>query len=107
MVDATEAQCRLGANALLLTYRVAIRKRSLLGSAACTSGCRLQARCGITTGETSALGKIDLGILGAIEAALLAPAKEASGLAVLESILSGGVVALGACVTDAEAILHT
>jgi hypothetical protein len=58
---------RLGADALLLTNRFAIRKESLLISAAC-GGCILTiARCGFTTTETSARSKIVLCRRGAIE----------------------------------------
>jgi len=38
-----------------------------------------------------------LGRSSAVEAALLAPSKEASGLAILEAIVSSGGIAFAAC----------
>jgi len=52
--------------------------------------------------EASARGKGVLGRLGAGQAACLAPAEEAVGLAVLGTVLASGCVALGARGSNAD-----
>merc|ERR1712072_1377173 len=59
-----------------------------------------KARIGDTWGEASATGERVLGWLGAAQATFLAPAEQACGLAILEAIVSHGVVALTARGTD-------
>merc|ERR1712063_61358 len=56
--------------------------------------------------EASATTQCILSWLGAAEATRLAPAKEACSLAVLEAIVSDGVVALGTSSTDAKVGLN-
>merc|ERR1719230_1106620 len=106
MVDASQAKGLLAACVLLLTNLLRIGKCSLVISRAGTSGSGLKARTGSACGKSSASGEIVLSRLGAVKAALLAPSEEASSLAVLEPIVSSGIVALAACGRDAQVRLN-
>jgi len=83
----------LGANNLRIS------EGSLLISAACASGGSLQLLAWVSDagGEAGASRKGVLSRLGAGQAAFLAPAEEAVGLAVLGTVLASHCVALGAC----------
>jgi hypothetical protein len=66
----------------------------------------IHAWCCSASGEACASGKVVLCWFGAVEASRLAPSKEACGLAILESIIGSGIVALAAGGRDAEIRLH-
>merc|ERR1719225_455574 len=100
VVNASETQGLLATCILLLSNSRGIGQSCLVIGAACTSG--LQARLRNASGEPSAGWQVILGRLGAAETTSFAPAEQACGLAVLEAILCGGVVALGAACADAE-----
>merc|ERR1711991_867621 len=107
VIDASEAQSTLAAPILLLTNSLGIGQRRLIVAAAGPSGLALQARLGNGWGETGAAGKLILGWLSAAQAARLAPAEQARGLAVLEAVVGHSVVALAARGADAKLALHT
>jgi len=64
--------------------------------------CQLKAWRGFASWDSGARRKISLGRGSAIEAALLAPSKEASTLAILESEVGSNSIALGARGADAN-----
>merc|ERR1712070_488100 len=100
MVNATEAECLLATSILLVANSLCISQSCLVVTAAGTSDFAFKARIGDRWGEASAAGERILGRLGAAQAAFLAPAEQACGLAILEAIISHGVVALAARGTD-------
>merc|ERR1712039_377188 len=104
VIDAGETKRLLAASILLLANSCGIRKCSLVISAAGTSG--LQAWLSHGRREAGAATQCILSRLGAGEAARLAPAEEACGLAVLEAVLGNRVVALRATSADAQVGLH-
>merc|ERR1711937_925292 len=103
VVDAAQAKSLLAASILLLADVLGISECRLVISTTGTSDLQaVLARCSNCRGEASAAFETILGRLSAGEAARLAPAKQACGLAVLEAVVSHGVVALGATRADAE-----
>merc|ERR550514_289293 len=102
MVNAGQAECLLATGVLLLTNRLGISKRCLVISTACASDLSLQAWIGDRRREASASCQAVLGRLSAREASRLAPPEQAGSLAVLEAVISNGIVALGASGADAE-----
>merc|ERR1711998_44092 len=66
----------------------------------------LETRSSHCWGEAGAARKVVLGKLSAAQAARLAPAEQACGLAVLEAVVSNSVVALAAGGTDRKVTLH-
>merc|ERR1712151_669725 len=56
--------------------------------------------------DSCACWKVGLGRSCAVEAALLAPSKEASGLAVFEAIVGSGGIAVTASIADADFAGH-
>jgi len=102
MVEATNAECfqtTLGAGS---THNCPIGQCGLLVSTASASVCGLEARGGRTCWDASAGWEVNLRRSCAIEAALLAPSKEASTLAIFESIVSGDCIALRASRANAD-----
>merc|ERR1719336_2197901 len=104
MVDACDTKSLLAACILLLANSGSISKSCLVISTAST--CGLKAWLSDGRSEASATTQCILSWLGAAEATRLAPAKEAYSLAVLEAVVSDGVVALGASSADAKVGLN-
>merc|ERR1719221_1512489 len=104
MVDTTQAKGRLATLVLFLANILWVSESSLVIGAACTSA--LEAWLRGASCKSGACCKVVLCWLGAVEAATLAPSKEARSLAILESVIGSGIVALGAGGRDSEVRLH-
>jgi len=105
VVDATETKSLLAASILLFADILRICKSSLIIGRAAT--CRLQARCGRASWDSSASWKVSLGRGGAVKAALFAPAKEAFCLAICKSIIGGRGITFTTSTADSNFGGHT
>merc|ERR1712066_170809 len=103
MVGSSQAQCVGTAGVGLITEGIVIHGLNC-GLIICRAGdgSGLHARRRRSSRNASACWKVDLGRSCAIEAALLAPSKQASSLAILEAIVCSHCVTLGARSADAN-----
>merc|ERR1711874_928069 len=98
MVETADAECLQATLGSCSTNSCRIRQCGLVVCAACTGDSSLQAWLSSAGREASAAVQCCLGLCGsaAVQAALLAPTKEAGCLAILGGILTIGSIALGA-----------
>jgi len=107
MVDATQTKGVLATLVALVTERVVVQGLDFGLIVGCALHCTgLEARCGRASWDSCACWKVSLGGSCAVEAALLAPSKEASGLAVFEAIVGSGGIAVTASIADADFAGH-
>merc|ERR1712203_159380 len=104
VVDASQGESSLATFVGGITKIVVIHglNGSLVIGRARSSVCGLEARLGRACWDAGARWEVNLRRSGAIEASLLAPAEEASTLAIFESVVSGDCIALRACRADAD-----